>query len=575
LTISPLIPFSRNFTPVNNVTPFTYRDGASYLEILYALIGYVNDSLRGEIQQILTEKLLAFADELSTTKADWEAKWAAFMADVEAELATLNDAAVAGLILDGVSQTRVALMEVLEDYMMLVEPNILWIDPVSGDDTATGENTTPIKTIAEAINRIERVAQKTATDWELKLDAGVWTERVRPSEFTPFAYHVTIAGPEVTHPTAPLVTFTEGMGVTAVGMFFSNPLGFVTVKDIAFSGYNGSVSSCGINSVEGQLYTVNVHADYCYFGLSGSHGILDVKGGILADNGRLNGDSTGNGAAIRSLFQNHHSIGDQFAGDNTKGPFFYRNTNGIFAQESSTGHSDYCLYEDNVNAIQCNISSRVNTNGSAFRRNNTDILLRGNSHANISDNNIFGTGADASGQICVAAGGSQAPSTRAVDVDMSYARTEQVFWGDWDSQAFTGSTATRDVFSRTLKAPWWNSTVQVGGTAPKRILVRARGNVSGTAGTKQFALRLGTLIASITLSATEQGDFAYDGEIIIASPARQIVNTRMGLHLADSNRIDNNTGGQDMSIDQTVRLTIANSDATDTVTFESVEILFG
>lgn len=574
MTISPLIPFSRGFVPVNNVTPFTYRDGASYLEILECLSQYVKE-LAPDISTKLGQIVAQFSEELQSTKDDWEAKWAAFMVDVTAELAALNDAAMAGLILDGLSATRVALQSVLNDYLKIVAPDVLWIDPVAGDDNNEGSNAEPLKTIGEAFARIEKVAQDSNSEWVINLESGVYTERVRPSAFTPYGYKVTIAGPDVAHPVEPMVTFTEGMGTVAVGMFFSNPLATITVKNIKFAGYNGSVSACGINSVEGWLNTVNVHAEYCYFAVSSSHGTLDMEGGILSDNGRLNGDSTGNGAAVRSLFQNHHSIGNQFAVDNTQGPFFYRNANGIFAQESSTGHSDWCLYEDNVNAIQCNISSRVNTNGSSFKRNNTDVLLRGNSHANIADNNTFGTGADASGQICVAAGGSQAPTTRALDVDMSYARTEQVFWGNWNQQEFTGSTATRDVFSRTVDAPWWNSTVQVGGTAPKRLIVRARGNVSGTAGTKQFALRLGTLIASITLATTETGDFAYDGEIIFVSPTRQIVNTKMMLHLADSQRVDNASGSVDLTVNQLVRLTIADSDAADTVTFESVEILFG
>lgn len=582
MTISPLTPFSRSFTPVNNVTPFTYRDGATYLEILYALITYINDTLVGQIEATLTQKLLDFAaelqaakDDITTTKEEWETRWDTFMADVTAQLAALNDAAMAGLILNNLSATRAALQSVLNDYLKIVAPSVLWVDPVAGNDDNEGSNALPIKTINEAFARIEKVAQDSNSEWVINLEPGVYTERVRPSAFTPFGYKVTIAGPDVAHPVVPMVTFTEGMGAVAVGMFFSNPLATVTVKDIKFAGYNGSTSACGINSVEGWLNTVNVHAEFCYFAISGSHGTHDAVGGILQDNGCLNGQSTGNGAAIRSLFQNHHSIGNQFAGDNTQGPFFYRNQKGIFAQESSTGHADWCLFEDNVNAIECNISSRVNTNGSSFKRNSTDVLLRGNSHANIADNNTFGTGADASGQICVAAGGSQAPTTRALDVDMSYARTEQVFWGNWAQQEFTGSTATRDVFSRTVDAPWWNSTVQVGGTAPKRLIVRARGNVTGVAGTKQFALRLGSLIASITLAATEAGDFAFDGEILFVSPTRQIVNTKMMLHLADSQRVDNSAGSVDLTTDQTVRLTIADSDAADTVTFESVEILFG
>jgi hypothetical protein len=157
--------------PINNITPFTYRDGVTYLEILYLLRDYINDTLRpefdGEMERIIEEfnagienaentiteykttidaaieafetgtnaAIAAFQAsvnaaiaahetavdtrmdtaeaDINTAKTGWQTLFNQFMADVEAELAALNDSAVGGLIDDKTSVTGVALRKQL------------------------------------------------------------------------------------------------------------------------------------------------------------------------------------------------------------------------------------------------------------------------------------------------------------------------------------------------------------------------------------------------------------------------------------------------------------------------------
>jgi hypothetical protein len=127
--------------PINNITPFTYRDGVTYLEILYLLRDYINDTLRpefdGEMERIIEEfnagienaenhfteyktnidaAIAAFeaginADitahetavdarmdtaeaDINTAKTGWQTLFDQFMANVEAEIAVINNAVI-------------------------------------------------------------------------------------------------------------------------------------------------------------------------------------------------------------------------------------------------------------------------------------------------------------------------------------------------------------------------------------------------------------------------------------------------------------------------------------------------
>lgn len=94
--------FSR--TPMSNITPFTYRDGATYLNLLYGLIEFVNEKHIPEINGIITdtERLIDenktssealynnFVTTASTTIAGWNTLFDEFMADVSARIGAIN-----------------------------------------------------------------------------------------------------------------------------------------------------------------------------------------------------------------------------------------------------------------------------------------------------------------------------------------------------------------------------------------------------------------------------------------------------------------------------------------------------
>ena len=114
LTVTTAFPY--RLGPISNISPFSYRDGATYLEILYALRDYINVTLRPEfdteIQAVLDQFQAGVSNAEATVTAqagDWTTKFNAYMADVTASLQALNDHAMATLVDAPTSETAVAL----------------------------------------------------------------------------------------------------------------------------------------------------------------------------------------------------------------------------------------------------------------------------------------------------------------------------------------------------------------------------------------------------------------------------------------------------------------------------------
>ena len=104
MTITPL-GLPNRLDPISNITGFSYRTGSTYQEILMRLSEYMQTTLPGEFNGALGK----FFNDFNTVAEGWDVGWAEFMANVEAELQALNDAAVAGLINTPASAIRAAL----------------------------------------------------------------------------------------------------------------------------------------------------------------------------------------------------------------------------------------------------------------------------------------------------------------------------------------------------------------------------------------------------------------------------------------------------------------------------------
>lgn len=114
ITGSAALPFK--VTPMNNIQPFTYRDGMSHMAMLEKLRVYINDNLRGEFNEGLDHLLLEVEAGIANAEAvvleakdGWQALFDLYMVDVNASLMALNDAAMGALIATPGSDTADAL----------------------------------------------------------------------------------------------------------------------------------------------------------------------------------------------------------------------------------------------------------------------------------------------------------------------------------------------------------------------------------------------------------------------------------------------------------------------------------
>lgn len=112
--VTTAFPFS--IEPLNNIQPFTYRQGMSHMAILEKLRVYINDTLRPEFNEEIGRILSEYQDGIENAeetvllaKAEWLSTFTTFMADVEAQIAILNDGAIETLIQNLDSQTSNAL----------------------------------------------------------------------------------------------------------------------------------------------------------------------------------------------------------------------------------------------------------------------------------------------------------------------------------------------------------------------------------------------------------------------------------------------------------------------------------
>lgn len=112
-----LTPYTRAYgnLPLTQITPFTYRDGLTFLQILNEFEKWLRE-VSPEIDGILKTYFdqykadhQAILDGIIETKDQWDALFEAFMADITNQLAILNDNAVSQLVGDDGSATNNAL----------------------------------------------------------------------------------------------------------------------------------------------------------------------------------------------------------------------------------------------------------------------------------------------------------------------------------------------------------------------------------------------------------------------------------------------------------------------------------
>ena len=389
----------------------------------------------------------------------------------------------------------------------------------TGSDSNDGLSAgTPFKTLQKALDQLMALGTVGGTR-RITLAAGTWSgtdarARLGPLNETEAApnddpyqtngvnsvNYIIIEGPDPGYlpASAPQPTPTaifSGGGAAAVGLAIEGPIKLL-VKNIKFTNFNGSASSGGIIGNGALLRTENVHTDGCFYGVSNTRGRLEVKGGLHAN------VPTG-GAGVRSIFGCKHEIGNQAAGAAGQGPFFSNCDTGILAQEGATGHADYCTFTGCNLGIDCTTNARVNYSGAVFTSCGVGVRT-------------IDAYAFASSATFTSCGENKVTQMHGIDGPrMNYGNSALAMAYLSAPFTHTGNTNSTPVLTMSLGqgdfCPNLNSIRK-----PQHIDFWAYGTKAGTAGTKQYKLRIGsTLVGSVTVSASETGNWECSGRIVI------------------------------------------------------------
>jgi hypothetical protein len=455
----------------------------------------------------------------------------------------------------------------------MYQTNRIYVKASGGSNTYDGlSSAQSYGDIQTAVNILPNYAKPMLGGvWEFSLAAGTHSKRAAIAEGLKTLNPIRFVGADVGgHPNIPTTIISEGAGKSAVALLAKGGTN-IYVQDVLFTGFNGSSSSCGVSVADySQVWTVNCHFTNCYYGVSGvHHTATDVKGGIFTTCGFLS-TGGGTGAGVRSLQLNNHEIGLQNAGNNDAGPFFRGCNYGLYAQELSTGHSDWCTYEDCADAVLARVMARVNMDGSLFKRNQRAIRGDGNSHFYISDNVQFATGADKNTVPVVLNSGAQMTSSRIFGTqDVSYSTVESSFDTIYVNQSYNAAANTV-FYSEVLNAPFFDYTPS--SVVPiKKLHYKIFGTVTGTTDQKKITARLGNNYANVQFTATESGAFLCEGYIYFVSNTEQFINMRGNTHIG-SNRSTNAKATNNMSSNVTLTLEAYVFNAADSVKIEVVEL---
>lgn len=186
LTGTTLVPFPYPMAPMNNITPLTMRDGITFQSTLEHLRHWMEHSVIPGFVEIMEKAyadyqagitnaedtveaakaawLLAFNEmkvtvdarmdlaeaDIAATKTQWQELFDAFLADVELQIAILNDGAVRNLVENTTSQTRVALNTLINTMMGNYGYSKTEIDANHYTKTAVNSLVAPLETTAHA-----------------------------------------------------------------------------------------------------------------------------------------------------------------------------------------------------------------------------------------------------------------------------------------------------------------------------------------------------------------------------------------------------------------------------------------
>lgn len=445
----------------------------------------------------------------------------------------------------------------------------------TGSDTNDGLTAAlPLLTGQKAIdNIVARQFFVLPGNWIVQLAAGTYP-RIRLPDNGLLSQNVLyIQGPNVGGtPNAPTAIIKEGATQSGFGILATKAR--LMVKDVKIEDYNGSTSSSGVRVNNGDLYTDNAHFEDCYYGAAGiDWSLVNIKGGVFNDCGfLLSNPASGSGHAIRGLFHAKFEVGTQNAGTLVGAPIIQNCAGAVRAQENSTGHVDFTDIKDCNSGIRLLVSSRLNVDGSSFKRIVGSALYGTQGcHVDTTTNTIFGTGADANGRNYTGGFGCTASAMGVLEFNAANSANWGVAGTTHPNTAV--STTTNTVLSTlTINVNSLNDT-QYTGIAAKSIRFNVKGQLAGGTGVfKRVFIRFGGSLLLCSFPTVATGAFQAVFQIDFIGTNSQYASV-IGPNLSNTlSPMSSVFWTESTSTDKVLTLEAVVDNAADTITIQSVEI---
>lgn len=562
MPVSGLSPFPYKLASLTDSTPFSYRDGTTWLEKIAIIEEWLNKTLVPDVNDNIEKLLLDFQEgianaEGTTTaaKAEWQAFFTDFMENVDANISILNDNLfIARKGRRGVTRTIYVRADGVD----------------TNDGKTAGTAFREIKAAVASLDSEGGIIQGTVV-----IDVGPGTYKggtrfplTRGKVADDFIY---VRGPAMDHPSVPTAIIDKAADTNATYGFMGEDGATVYFEDIKVVGAFDQAFTfrrfC-------YVWFKNIHIDGMKVGTNGGkvglnimhHCSYHVLGGRI-ENMVTNG--------VEELFNVTRSY-DSATSEATA--MYIRNCDtGFLAKEGCVGHLDWTVIEDCGTGIEFNGGCVTNVKAVTLKRNQVG-LVNASSEVHNDGGIRWGTGADKNLRDTVTLGGATdltltgwAGSESARTMATGHRPLIQLA-SKYDDVIHTGTTVETQIISfvAALKAHRYN-------TAGKKFRVTMRGITNTTlAGTVRLMLRVGGQIATdVTLAAgTVSGSrFKAEFEVICTADGdNQIYLSELTGEGVISDYTDPRRNLSNADADKGVAISVIAANAADSITIKTCEV---
>jgi hypothetical protein len=442
--------------------------------------------------------------------------------------------------------------------------NILYV-ATTGSNTNDGLSSVEPRLTALATANVIYGYRYGDLTWKIQFAAGTFTEvSVSASRPFPTPRYVQFLGASVSRGVQPTTIFQatgEGVGATVVGFYFQNYVR-AQVLNINFKNYrtnavNANNVSTGLTADgRSDLVTDNVWTDNC------DQGIYITNGSQARIQAGRHGFNAINGAGVQLIRHAQATVG--YGGTladvtGATGTAFIGGSYGVFIQEFSMAHTDFCYYNTQTQAgVLCN-TGRVHSVSSTYLSCYVGIDCRYNANLGNTTNTFTTCTTD----IALRSGSRNAGAEFIEGLNF----TPPVKEIDMGSNS-TSSVTPVTIYTKAFEA----KELAVRGTG---FELKLFGEVVGAAGTKTIVVTLGatTLVTAVIAAATTDYEIHVKFAVHTAASVQKVLtrilqNGVLGVRVLTANI------AEDLTVAKTLTVThqVANGADSNRIEWKELEI---